>query len=176
MPVDFHAHRRWKNARPGGFCALAVLPWLTSGLLAACDPGAPSPSSAVALGPLTSLAVTTLSISPPFSPQIYDYTIPCRVGTNSITIEMATAPGGTAELSAPLLSPLASTQSVTLTLTEDQAAVIQASAPGRDSAQYWIRCLPHDFPAVSVTRYPDAGRSRSRWRPSMPTSYARMPG
>jgi hypothetical protein len=37
-------------------------------------------------------------------------------------------------------------------LNENQAAVIRATNAAGKSAQYWVRCLPHDFPPLAAAR------------------------
>jgi len=49
-----------------------------------------------------------------------------------------------------------SARGVAVELAEDQAAVLRVDgAPPVD--EYWIRCLPHDFPTILVTENADAG-------------------
>jgi hypothetical protein len=62
-----------------------------------------------------------------FSPSTFDYAIYCKSGVNNISLSFA----GVTPASA------------TVSLGENQAAVVQAS-----NGQYWIRCLPHDFPVM----------------------------
>jgi hypothetical protein len=45
---------------------------------------------------------------------------------------------------------------VTVRLAEDQAAVLRVDADAQ-SSEYWIRCLPHDFPAITVTEDANTG-------------------
>ncbi len=46
-----------------------------------------------------------------------------------------------------------SAKDVTVELAEDQAATLRVDG----AAEYWIRCLPHDFPTILVTEKADAG-------------------
>lgn len=45
-----------------------------------------------------------------------------------------------------------SAKDVTVELAEDQAATLRV-----DGAEYWVRCLPHDFPTITATEKADAG-------------------
>ncbi len=47
-------------------------------------------------------------------------------------------------------------------LLEDQAIVLEVTALG-STDQYWVRCLPHDFPPISVTTYPGLGGPTPGW-------------
>ena len=70
------------------------------------------------------------SFQPAFSPSIHDYAIYCQTGVNVVTFAFAGAtPAG-----------------VEVSLGENQAAVVEAS-----NGPFWVRCLPHDFPAIAVT-------------------------
>jgi hypothetical protein len=56
----------------------------------------------------------------------------------------------------PIASPSASQQTLSVSVTENQAVVAVAT---RDTAvtEYWVRCLPHDFPALQWTPHAAAG-------------------
>jgi hypothetical protein len=83
---------------------------------------------------ITGIDLSPLVLTPPFSPSIHDYAVRCAEGPNPATLTVTDGRG--AEASA-------------VELVEDQLLAV------RD--QYFIRCLPHDFPAMSTTLYPDAG-------------------
>jgi hypothetical protein len=101
-----------------------------------------------ASGPLRSLAISPLPLSPDFSSDVNDYTIRCTAGTNIVTFWATAMPGALVTLSG------ATSQLVVanLTLTENQAVQVVAAAPGSNPIQYWVRCLPHDLPPISATR------------------------
>jgi hypothetical protein len=130
--------------RAGAGCLLAQL------ILAACaksQPGASSLSNSagddgganldggglVVYGPgdapVTSITVTPLDLVPSFSPDVHDYYVRCADGDNELTIDVTDASGSVSRA---------------LHLTEDQVLVV--------ADQYWIRCLPHDFPEIDVAR------------------------
>lgn len=110
---------------------------------------------------LASLTVSPLALVPAFSPSTHDYAVRCAAGPNPITIAMAAGPGAVVDL-VPSTGATATTSSVDLSLNPDQAAVIQVTA-GAATAQYWIRCLPPDFPTITVTTYPAAGAPTPGW-------------
>lgn len=102
---------------------------------------------------LASLTVRPLALSPQFSPGIHDYVVSCNSGTNSLTVAAAASSGASVRLLKPTPSAGAAAQNVSLDLLEDQAVVLEVSGSG-PSDQYWVRCLPHDFPRIKVTSHP----------------------
>lgn len=87
-------------------------------------------------------------LTPAFSPTTYNYVLNCPSGTSSIAFTM-TASSGTITVdgrSGP-------SESATVSLTTNQAAVIRApgATASRSTNQYWIRCLPPNFPQLKVT-------------------------
>ena len=44
-----------------------------------------------------------------------------------------------------------------------QAAVIQAKGANGVTEEYWLRCLPHDFPLVSASPHPELGTPTPGW-------------
>jgi hypothetical protein len=113
--------------------------------------------------PLASLSVSPLTLRPAFAPAIHDYAVLCSTGTNSLTLDMSAMNGGTVALSAPTTTAPAPSASVPVSLAENQAAVVQAEGANGASEEYWIRCLPHDFPLVSPTTHPAAGSPTPGW-------------
>ena len=88
-----------------------------------------NPIPVAANGTVTSLATTPLTLTPSFSPLVSDYYVRCAAGDNPLTLTVTDGSG---------------TRLSTLVLSEDQATTV--------AGQYWIRCLPHDFPHITVTR------------------------
>jgi Arylsulfotransferase (ASST) len=76
---------------------------------------------------IESIAISPLTLVPAFSASIYDYYVTCSAGTNSLDVTIDDADGET---------------SGTYSVAANQALV---------AGDYWIRCLPPDFPAISVT-------------------------
>ncbi len=116
-----------------------------------------------AVRPLASLSVSPLALRPGFSSATFDYVLQCASGTNSVTLNMTAVAGGTVRLVAPVTTQPSASAVVPLSLTENQAAVIEATNAQNQAARYWIRCLPHDFPAVNVTRHPTVGSPTPGW-------------
>jgi hypothetical protein len=91
-------------------------------------------------GAITSVLVSPGPLTPAFSSGIDDYYVRCSSGTNAITLTLGTASG---------------TSTVALDVVEDQAVVV--------AGQYWIRCLPHDFPTITVAAHASAGAPTPGW-------------
>lgn len=102
-------------------------------LAAACGDNLPRP-------PITGLEISPLVLTPSFSPDIHDYAVRCAEGDNPVTIRVTDAFG---------------TTSRSVDLVEDQLIDIDEQA--------WIRCLPHDFPAITVTGHPENGSPTPGW-------------
>jgi hypothetical protein len=137
-------------AATGLACATSpptVTPTVDAGPLdvAAPDGGAPY---------LTSLGVSvgSTSLTPPFSPGVYDYYVPCAAGTNLLTVSMS-APHGT---TTSLLRPAGASVSQPVAVSEN-GAVVATATRGTATTEYWVRCLPPDFPTLEWTPHPEAG-------------------
>ena len=104
-------------------------------------------------GPIGTITSSPLALTPAFDPSITDYVWRCQSGTNTINLLIGAAPGRTIKIGQRSGSSL----QVTATLLENQALIIEtANAPGRGGrVEFWIRCLPHDFPQLSVSRPAD---------------------
>ena len=135
-------------------CSLALL---------GCDPGIPSDSGSLTGVAFASADGQPLTLSPGFAPDIHDYTLRCAQGTNALTLTASVGAAGTVSLVSPTALPLAGGQPIALQLNEDQAAVLDASAPDGQLTQYWFRCLPHDFPALAVAMHREAGQPTPGW-------------
>ena len=115
---------------------------------------------------LTSLGVTTspdagadagaVTLVPTFSPATHDYYVRCAAGANALTVSMTAASGSTSSLLQPTSSPAAPSQTLAVTVVENEAIVAVATL-GSSTAQYWVRCLPHDFPQLAMNAHPEAG-------------------
>jgi hypothetical protein len=102
------------------------------------DGGTPRPRPPIQIGPdggsVLGLSVSPVALAPSFTASTTDYSVACGAGDNAITVDVSYASG---------------TQSYALQVSENQAVLV--------AGQYWIRCLPHDFPPITVTQHPDAG-------------------
>ncbi|MBJ7600934.1 aryl-sulfate sulfotransferase [Candidatus Nephthysia bennettiae] len=94
------------------------------------------PVGGSALGGLT----TNPALSPLFSVNTHDYVIRCGVGLNVVSLHLIAATG-----TIQAGGQSGATVDLSVNLGEGQAAVVGSSAN-----QYWIRCLPHDFPVLQI--------------------------
>ncbi len=117
---------------------------------------APEPATYSFAPTSTTLSIGPLTLVPRFSPAIHDYYVRCAAGTNELTVSMTAAPGSTIALLQPTTTPLSTDETATVSVTENEAIVIGVTANGTTDP-YWVRCLPHDFPKLQMTLYPDAG-------------------
>ena len=122
-----------------------------------------SSSTTTTLPPSMSLTVSPLELSPAFSPSIHDYAVKCAAGTNDLTFQIVASSGGSVSLLAPTTTPWTDAATVAVQLEENQAAVVQATDGGTTVEEYWIRCLPHDFPVLSATPHPEVGEPTPGW-------------
>ncbi len=107
-------------------------------------------------GPLHALSVDGLPFAgPAFSPDQHDLAVRCTAGSNSITVRATAALGATVSVAAadqPAPVPVGASAVTSLALAENGAFVVRAGRPGAPGDEYWVRCLPHDFPPVAVQR------------------------
>jgi hypothetical protein len=82
--------------------------------------------------PVLWIDVSPLPLIPTFSQSIHDYYVRCAAGANVLTLTVTDEDGS---------------QTSTVTVNENDATVVRN--------QYWIRCLAHDFPVITVINYPD---------------------
>lgn len=105
----------------------------------------------VAGSPLSNIITASpYSLSPGFSPAVHDYVVRCQASANQITFTLVAKPPGSIQVG----YQNGSTATVTVGLAESQAAVVQATDANNPAqqVQYWIRCLPHDFPQMNVSK------------------------
>lgn len=100
-----------------------------SALTTQTDPTAGASAVIAASGSVTAISADTFTLMPAFSPSISDYYVTCASGNNAFSLTVTDDAGST---------------TTSVNLLESQAAVV--------GAQYWIRCLPHDFPPITVTK------------------------
>src|SRR2546430_3352456 len=112
---------------------------------------------------LGALGTSPLALTPAFAPSIHDYFVRCAAGTNSLTIVYGAKSGGKAGLVAPIVTKPKPSRLDTVNLAESQAAVIAATDGVGGKSQYWIRCLPHDFPQIIVKAHPHKGTPTPGW-------------
>ncbi len=78
---------------------------------------------------IVGISVSPLALVPSFSPSISDYTVRCTGASNALTVTVTDTSGS---------------QTATLDVAPDQEISVWG--------QYWVRCLPTDFPPITVTR------------------------
>ena len=102
-------------------------------------------------GLMRSLAVGPHEVFPDFRPEIHDYVAYCPNDTgNSFSINARGMPNTRVELvGARSGSPRLSTNA---TRAADEAITLRVIPRTGPAEEYWVRCLPPDFPRVSVSR------------------------
>jgi hypothetical protein len=113
--------------------------------------------------PLASLSTSGLALSPAFDPSISDYTLRCAAGANAVGLTAVAVAGGTVRLVGPTATAPGPSLSTTVSLTPNQAAVVEATDAQGAVVQTWIRCLPPDFPAITFTPHSEAGTATPGW-------------
>jgi hypothetical protein len=101
---------------------------------------------------------TTSSLVPAFSPDIFDYYVPCQAGTNTFTVSMTAAQGASSTLLKPTTSSSSSAQMMSISV-EAGSAVVAAATQGSAETEYWVRCLPPDFPLLAWTPHCTGSRT-----------------
>ena len=127
----------------------------------ACSGGAASHADVVLIAlRVTASAPTSgsppVALIPPFSPGIHDYYVRCAAGTNTLTVAMTASSGAESVVLQPTKSPSVREQTLKLKVNEGDA-VVAAATDGTATAEYWVRCLPHDFPTMKMVAHADAG-------------------
>jgi arylsulfotransferase ASST len=108
---------------------------------------------------LTSLAVSgsdAIELVPRFSSDVHDYYVRCAAGTNALIVSMTAEPGSSSSLTQPTSSPSLPTQTISVSVKENEAIVAIASNEAAKT-EYWVRCLPHDFPSLQWAEHSGAG-------------------
>jgi Arylsulfotransferase (ASST) len=109
-------------------------------------------------GLLDSITTSPLTLTPTFDPTITDYVLRCQTGVNTIQFSLNARAGESISLG----GNQGQTVVVQESLVENQALIVNAVAwrlpptgfeiGAWERVDYWIRCLPHDFPQLSVSR------------------------
>jgi hypothetical protein len=107
-------------------------------------------------GSAPSDASPPITVVPQFSPDIYDYYVLCTAGENALTVSMTASPGYESMLVQPNTSAEHPTQTLSLEVKENEA-IVAAATDGKTTTEYWVRCLPDDFPGLVWTEHPEAG-------------------
>ncbi len=103
-------------------------------------------------GLLRNLAVGPVEVFPAFDPEQTDYVAYCTSnGANALTVSAQGAPGVTASIvgaGSATGVPVSANRSV----AANDAIVVDASLRSGESVEYWVRCVPPDFPHASTNR------------------------
>ena len=133
---------------------------------AASPPTSPYALVSVSGSPLGNVTASSpYALSPTFSPSTTDYVLHCNTGTNRVILTLSGSAGPVSVDTNQQSSPNSGASvNVTLNVVPNQAIVLYSPDPSNpgDPNQYWIRCLPPDFPALQVTT---AGGSSPGWNP-----------
>jgi hypothetical protein len=70
---------------------------------------------------------------------------------------MSAVAGGQAAMVAPEHTVASRNQFVHVDVRENDPIVVTASDSTGHQEQYWVRCLPHDFPRLKITTHPENG-------------------
>jgi hypothetical protein len=106
-------------------------------------------------GPLRALSVDGMPFSgAAFAPDQHDLAVRCAPGANTLTVHATAALGDVVSIAttgqpAPPGGPSAV---ASLGLQENDAFVVRAGPATGPAEEYWVRCLPHDFPPIQVLR------------------------
>jgi hypothetical protein len=120
------------------------------------DAGPPSLVALTVSEPSSGDAAAPNALIPQFFPTIHDYYVRCAAGTNQLTVSMTASPGSTSLVVQPTVSSSAPQQTLTVSVNDGQALVAEA-ADGTAVTDYWVRCLPSDFPHLQWKLHPRAG-------------------
>ncbi|MBK9037041.1 MAG: aryl-sulfate sulfotransferase [Myxococcales bacterium] len=91
-------------------------------------------------GDIVGIELSPLALTPSFAPDVHDYYVRCAAGANPVTLTV---------------TDTVRTETKQLVLQEDELVSV------RD--QYWVRCLPADFPVVTVATHPEVGAPTPGW-------------
>jgi hypothetical protein len=142
-----------RDARPGDGTLPDARP--TDGSAVEADTSSPYDVGADAPS-VTMISVSPQALHPAFSTSTHDYYVKCAAGANALEVTMTAASGSTIALTQPDASAPSSSATMKVDVNESQAIVVSV-ATGVATDEYWIRCLPHNFPVLNVAQHPDAG-------------------
>jgi hypothetical protein len=118
-----------------------------------CVSSCPAPEAgtpSLAALSVTAVGDPSLTLVPCFSPDIHDYYVRCSAGANALTVSMTASAGAESLMILPTTSGASPQHTVSVNVNENQA-VAAVAVDGAATAQYWVRCLPHDFPQMQWT-------------------------
>jgi hypothetical protein len=149
---DAHHAQDARDAHPAHDASDAA----DSGTDAACVEGGGSPV-------LTTLRITSkvdgskVPLVPSFSPDVNDYYVRCATGTNALSVSLVASCGAESLLVEPKTTTPEPKEVIASVDVKENEAIVAVARQGSTSNEYWVRCLPHDFPALETDKYPEAG-------------------
>jgi Arylsulfotransferase (ASST)/Calx-beta domain len=128
-----------------GLCLTALVVWVTAGIAV---PSASAAKAKVKPAPSVLSVTTTPALQPGFDPSITDYVSVCNAST-PVQVSVG-APAGT---SVAVDGHLAQTGTFVVAVTRDVGQGFSfVVTTGSGSTIYYVRCLPADFPPITVQR------------------------
>ena len=120
---------------------------------------APEPTPTVASPTLTQLQLEGIEFVAPFDPNVHDYAAYCAAGKNAWNLHVTAAPGGAASVIAPIAQAVDANGIAALDVADGGVVVVRGTSSDGAQSDYFVRCLPHDFPHMKFTSKvtPDAG-------------------
>ncbi len=163
------APRRIRTPLLTALCLLTGLGFTAGASVSTALPAAAASSYALVAvegASLSGLGVAApYALNPVFSPASTDYDVSCQAGSNQISLTLS-GNGVPITVSTNQQGSAVSgtTVSVSLDVVPNEAIVIYAPSPGGapGTTQYWVRCLPSDFPTLQVNQ---AGPASPGWTP-----------
>jgi Arylsulfotransferase (ASST) len=139
-----------------------------SGSEAGTDANPPPPNGpTLSALTVTSASNASLTLTPSFSPGVYNYYVLCGPGSNALDVSFTAGSGNLGALviapqgslaNSPASSAWKASQTTTLNVQENAAVVAFATNTSKSATtEYWVRCLPNDFPDIATTLNPSAG-------------------
>ncbi len=98
---------------------------------------------------LRDLDIAGVEVWPEFTPQGRDYALECVAGTNPVTYSLTPHRNSTASIDG---APAGPGVAAALQLSADDITTIAVATPGEPVATYSFRCLPADFPRLTIDR------------------------
>lgn len=98
-----------------------------------------------AAGPLLALDISGGTLTTPFAPDAHNYGVICRPGANTWKLAANAVQGAAVSVSG--VRPNGS-----VTVSPGDAVVVTVTPEGGSATEYWIRCLPNDFPVMDTRR------------------------
>jgi Arylsulfotransferase (ASST) len=116
---------------------------------------------------VTSPSNASLALVPSFSPSVYNYYVLCGPGSNALEVSFTAGSGELGALviarqgslpKSPESSAWTASQTTSLNVEENAAVVAFATNASKSTTiEYWVRCLPDDFPDIQMSPNPSAG-------------------